>query len=79
MTFAMHWALGGLLAWPVAVMFGRRMNHYQGGVPVVPYQRFVHDFPNLEPSRMSRNVFRWWSGLFVVVAGHLFARATVDP
>jgi hypothetical protein len=60
-------------------MFGRRMKHYQGGVPVVPYQRFVHDFPNLDPSRHARQTFRRWAGLFSVAAGYMFARFTVNP
>lgn len=50
-TFFTHWLVGATLAWPLAVWVGRRMKHYQGGVPVVPYQRFVHDFPNVEPGR----------------------------
>ena len=77
-NFCMAWALGFAIAWPVASVIGRRMRVYQGGVPVVPYQRWVHDFPNLEPSRAGRLQFRWYSILSSGVLGFLFARYTVD-
>jgi hypothetical protein len=54
-------------------MIGRRMKRYSGGVPVVPYQRFIHDWPNLEPSRQSRITFRYWTILSSTVAGFIFA------
>ena len=78
-TFMAHWIVGGIAFWPIACMFGNRMKRYQGGVPVVPYQRFVHDFPNLEPTRISRNTFRNWSFLACLTAGFIFARVTVNP
>ena len=70
--------IGGILAWPLACIVGRRMKVYQGGVPVVPYQRFIHDFPNLEPGKAARNTFRWWSLLTSVALGFAFARVTVN-
>ena len=78
-TFLAHWIVGGVVFWPIACVFGNRMKRYQGGVPVVPYQRFVHDFPNLEPTRLSRATFRNWSVASCVLAGFIFARMTVDP
>ena len=77
-TFFTHWMIGGILAWPLACIVGRRMKVYQGGVPVVPYQRFIHDFPNLEPGKAARNTFRWWSLLTSVALGFAFARVTVN-
>jgi hypothetical protein len=50
----------------------------QGGVPVVPYQRFIHDFPNLEPANKSRKLFRRWSLLSAMAMGFIFARYTVN-
>jgi hypothetical protein len=47
--FLLHVLLGSLLFYPVSCMIGRRMKHSQGGVPAVPMQRWVHDFPNVKP------------------------------
>lgn len=78
-TFTVHWLVGSILTWPLGVFVGRRMKHYQGGVPVVPvYNRFIHDFINVEPGRAARSHFRWWSVLTSVVGGFFFAYMTVD-
>jgi hypothetical protein len=50
-NFFMNWLMGSALAWPAAVLVGRRMKHGRGGVPVVPVQRFVDDWPSVEPSK----------------------------
>jgi len=76
-TFITHWILGSFLAWPLAVAVGRRQKYYQGGVPIVPYQRFIHDFPKLDPGREARLRFRNWSLIFCVTVGFIFARKTV--
>jgi len=47
----MNWIMGSVLAWPAAVLVGRRMKHGRGGVPVVPVQRFVDDWPAVEPNK----------------------------
>lgn len=52
--WALNWLTGAVFFWPIATVIGRRMKRYGGGVPVVPYQRFIHDFPNLEPARQAR-------------------------
>tara|TARA_B110000285_G_C15044857_1_gene573742 strand:+ start:641 stop:1318 length:678 start_codon:yes stop_codon:yes gene_type:complete len=75
-TFCMNWLTGGLMFFPFALYFGRRMTRYQGGVPVVPYQRFVHDFPSVEPTRAARFAFRNWTFGACVVAGFIFAKYT---
>jgi len=75
----MHWLVGASLCWPVGVVIGRRMKSYQGGVPVVPYQRFVHDFPNLEPITQSSKTFRLWSLGVCVTLGYWIAKYTVNP
>ena len=49
--FYYNFAFGALLGWPLAVLIGKRTQTYQGGVAVVPYQRWVHDFPNVHPMR----------------------------
>ena len=76
-TFYTHMIIGGVLAYPLAIAFGRRMRTYQGGVPVVPYQRFIHDFPNVEPARAGRLAFRMGCLGFCAMAGFVFAKYTV--
>ena len=76
--FAINWMTGSLLFWPVACIIGRRAKRFQTGVPIVPYQRFIHDFPNLEPIKQSKKTFRWWSIGSAFVFGYFFAQHTTD-
>lgn len=62
----------------MGVYIGRKAQRYQGGVPIVPYQRIVHDFPNLEPTHYARKVFRTYSLVTCVLGGIAFAYLTVD-
>jgi hypothetical protein len=78
MTFLVNFGIGYMLTWPLAVWVGRWAKSYQGGVPVVPYQRFVHDFPNVEPAALARKTFRWWFIGTCVAGGLLFANYTVS-
>ena len=71
--FLAHMLFGMALAWPLATIIGRRMKHTQGGTPMVPMQRYVHDFPNLEPNHHSKKTFRWYSFLTCGVLGFIFA------
>lgn len=54
------------------------MKHTKGGVPAFPIQRFVDDFPNLEPGRHARKTFFFWSVGFSVVAGYVLAKWYCD-
>ena len=67
-----------MLTWPVGVLVGRRMMRYQTGVPVVPYQRWIHDFPELDPGVRPRRVFRKWFFLTCLAGGIAFAFYTTD-
>jgi hypothetical protein len=62
----------------LAVWVGRRAQRYQGGVPIVPYNRFVHDFVNVDPTHLARKTFRWWFGCTIFLGGFAFAYATVE-
>jgi len=73
-----YFFFGALMAWPVAVMVGKRMQTYQGGVPVVPYQRWVHDFPNVHASRTTWRFFRRYGLGTMFLAGFVFARKMTD-
>ena len=77
-TFCVNWAVGSLLFWPIAAFVGRRMKVTRGGVPVVPLNRWVHDFPHPEPGRTSRITFRYYSFAATILAGYCFARQTTE-
>lgn len=77
-TWLFNFLIGATLTWPLGVWVGRRARHYQGGVPIVPYNRYVHDFPNLEPTRMAKRAFRKYHFLMCAIGGTLFAYMTVD-
>ena len=47
--FAVNWAIGAFFFWPIACMIARRAKVYTTGVPIVPYQRFIHNYPNVDP------------------------------
>ena len=72
--FYYNFAFGALLGWPLAVLVGKRAQTYQGGVAVVPYQRWVHDFPNVHPMRTTWRFFRRWSLATCALSGYTFAR-----
>ena len=61
-------------------MVGRRMKRTQFGVPLPAVNtRMIDSFISVEPSRVARETFGWWSVLTCVTGGYFFARATVDP
>ena len=70
--------LGAAVSWPLAIMIGRRMTQYQGGVAVVPLQRFVHDHPNVHAMRTTQRYFRRWSFGTMFICGTIFARYYTD-
>ena len=55
-------------------MIGRYNKVSRAGVPVVHQNRFVHDFPKLDPGRAARHYFRWYAFGSSLVAGLLFAQ-----
>lgn len=77
-TFLTNAIIGGFLTAPIAVWVGRRAQRYQGGVPIVPQQRWVHDFPNVDPGYQTRKTFRWWFFGACILGGIGFAYLTTD-
>lgn len=77
-TFSLHWAIGTLMAWPVAIYAGNMMKKYQGGVPVVPHNKFIHDFPKVEPGLYGRIVFKRWFAVTALGLGYCFARCSTN-
>ena len=66
--------IGAALSWPLAILVGRRASMYQGGVAVVPYQRCVHDHPNVHPTRTTFRFFRRYALITMFVTGTLMGR-----
>lgn len=73
-----NFIIGAGLSWPLAVLIGRRAMVSQGGVAAVPIQRWVHDWPNVNPTRTTWKYFRRYSGLTMMIAGTCFARQYTD-
>lgn len=77
-TFTINFLLGAALTWPFAIWVGRRAQRYQGGVPVVPLNRYVHDFVNVDPGHYSRKMFRWYHFGACIAGGLAFAYWSMD-
>ena len=73
-----HWFVGSVLSWPIAAAIGRAFKVETGGVPVVPVQRWVHDFPKIDPGHFARKTFRYYSRWSCLALGYCFARMTTD-
>ena len=73
-----NWGVGSLLAWPIAAEVGRRFKASRAGVPIVPLNRWVHDFPRPEPGRVARLTFRFYSVTACLMLGYIFARQVTD-
>ena len=59
-------------------MVGRGMKVSKGGVPAVRLNRWVHDFPQPEPGRASRLIFRYYAVGACAILGFVFARQVTD-
>lgn len=77
-TWLGNFFLGAALTSPFAIWFANRQKTTQGGVPIVKYNRYIHDFPNLEPTLGARKTFRFWFFGLSVLGGVVFATYTID-
>lgn len=77
-TFGINWLIGSLLSWPLAAMVGRSFKTNVSGVPMVKLNRWVQDFPNPEPGRSSRLLFRFYSVTTCLSLGYAFAFYMTD-
>ena len=77
-TFMCNWIMGSALAWPIAAMIGRSYKREWCGVPVVPINRWVHDFPKVDPGHFARKTFKYYSRWSCLALGYLFARTFTD-
>ena len=72
-NFGVNFMIGFLLMWPVSIFLARRQKVLGTGVPSIPYNRFVHDFINLDPAYHARRVFRTRFFAFGSLGGVMFA------
>jgi|TARA_B110001450_G_scaffold180229_1_gene168372 hypothetical protein len=77
-NFIINFMFGAMLGWPIAMKMGRWGQTYQGGVSVVPYQRWVHDWPNVDYARTNRKYFRRYAMITCAITGGLFAKTFTD-
>lgn len=77
-TFMTNWTICSFIAWPFAAMLGRAMKTTKTGVPIVPINRWIHDFPNIEPGRIARITFRYYSIGASIILGWCAARYITD-
>ena len=73
-----NFIIGGLLFWPLACAYGRRRKSTQTGVPIVPMNTYIHDFPNLDPTRASFVTWIWYTLMSTSIAGYAFATYFTD-
>lgn len=74
----LNFMFGAAVSWPLAVLVGRRAMVSQGGVAAVPIQRWVHDWPNVNPTRTTWKYFRRYSALTCMVVGCCVANKFTD-
>lgn len=79
MEWAQWFLIGGALSWPLAMRFGNWAQTYQSGVGVVPYNRWVEEWPVVEATRTVRKFFRRYAYGTVFVSGFVFATYMTDP
>ena len=60
------------------MVIGRRAQRYQGGTAMVPYQRWVHDFPNVAPYRTTLRFFRRYAFYTCFICGNALAFYMTD-
>ena len=70
--------MGGLLGWPLGTRVGRWAQTYQGGVPVVPYNRWVEEWPNVDAQRTTRKFFRRYAFGTCFITGFALAKYMTD-
>ena len=78
LAFAQWFAAGALLSWPIACAIGYRMQSYQGGVGVVPYQRICEEYPVVRPNHAARKWFRRYAFGLTLVGAYCFANYMTD-
>ena len=73
-----YFLIGAALGWPLGTRVGRWAQTYQGGVPVVPMNRWIEEWPNVEAGRATRKMFRRYAFGTCFVTGCALAVAFTD-
>jgi hypothetical protein len=71
--FVTWFLIGAGITYPFAILVGRRMMMYQGGVPVVPNQRWIEDWPNVRANRTTNRFFRRYAVGTCFIGGFVLA------
>jgi len=71
----MYFLGGCFIAWPAAMFIGRSAQTSRGGVPIVPTQRWIHNWPNVHPMRSTWRMYRRWVAYTLIVGGTLVAQS----
>ena len=74
----MNFGIGFMLTWPLGVYMGRRAQRNNSGTAVVPFNRYMHDFINVDPTFHARRVFRRNFFMWCTIGGIAFASLTVS-
>ena len=77
-NFTQNFLIGFMLTWPLGVVVGRWVKSTSMGTPLVPLNRFKHDFINLDPSVHARKLFRRSFFATCCVGGIAFAYSTIN-
>jgi len=78
LEFSVWFLIGAAAAYPFALFAGRRAQRYQGGVAVVPIQRYVDEWPNVHANRTTNKFFRRYAIGTCVSAGMLLGFYMAD-
>lgn len=70
--------IGAAASYPFAILVGKRMMRFQGGVPVFPNQRWIEDWPNVRANRTTNRFFRRYTVLTCLVGGFVLGRVMAD-
>lgn len=66
------------MTYPFAILVGKRAQVKQGGVPMIPIQRWVDLYPNVHPSRTTNRFFRRYCGGVCIFGGLVMGRVMSD-
>ena len=76
--FWLNFLIGGALSYPLAVAVGKRMSVSQGGVVAAPLNRWVHNWPIVDPNYTAQKYFKRWRFATMMFCGWAFGRYMTD-
>lgn len=76
--FSTWFLIGAGLTWPIAILIGRRATMTQGGVSIVPNQRYVDEFPNVYANKTTNKFFKRYAFGACILGGFVLGRMMSD-